>query len=90
MSDLLTWVWNVYYFIDGISWLFGVIAVGFIGVVVGLRKLMVYFWPDLDTPLNKKLRAAKFVDPCPFADPRGSSAQVRAWEKLQQNEESRD
>jgi len=59
MSDLLTWVWNVYYFIDGVSWLFGVIAVGFIGVVVGLRKLMVYCWPDLDTSLNKKLRAAK-------------------------------
>lgn len=59
MSDLLTWVWNVYYFIDGVSWLFGVIAVGFIGVVVGLRKLMVYFWPELDTSLNKALRAAK-------------------------------
>jgi len=64
----------------GASHILGVIGVGLYVTALILRPLVVRYWPDAKE---------KFVDPCPFADPRGSSAQVRAWEKLEENEKTR-
>ena len=77
MSEL----YDLLFFEYGTARVLGVIVVGLYVSALLLRKLVVRYWKDDDK---------EFVDPCPFADPRGSAAQVRAWEKLEENEERRD